>query len=60
MLEPHAEKTEEVTGTLNLEKVEKETIERAIRRANGNITQAAEYLGITRYSLYRKLEKLEQ
>ena len=60
MLEPHAEKAEEVTGTLNLEKVEKETIERAIRRANGNITQAAEYLGITRYSLYRKLEKLEQ
>lgn len=60
MLEPQPEKIEESTGTLNLEKVEKETIERAMRRANGNLSQAAEYLGITRYSLYRKLEKLEQ
>lgn len=43
---------------LNLSKLEKDAIERAIRRANGNITKAAELLGITRFSLYRKLERL--
>lgn len=43
---------------LNLSSLEKDAIERALRRAEGNITQAAELLGITRYALYRKLDKL--
>jgi len=43
---------------LNLNLLEKDAIERALRRAEGNITQAAELLGITRYALYRKLDKL--
>lgn len=43
---------------LNLSVLEKEAIERAIRRAEGNVTRAAELLGITRFALYRKLEKL--
>ena len=38
--------------------LEKEAIERALRRADGNITRAAELLGITRFALYRKLDKL--
>lgn len=42
---------------LNLSILEKEAIERALRRADGNITKAAELLGITRFTLYRKLEK---
>lgn len=42
----------------NLVEVEKMTIERAIKATGGNMSQAAEYLGITRYALYRKMEKL--
>ena len=41
----------------NLEEVEKTTIERAVKKANGNLSYAAELLGITRYTLYRKIEK---
>lgn len=43
--------------TLNLETLEKEAIEKALRRSEGNVTRAAELLGITRFALYRKLEK---
>lgn len=43
---------------LNLSSLERDAIERALRRAEGNVTRAAELLGITRYSLYRKLDKL--
>lgn len=49
-------KEEEVI--LNLEQLERQAIEKALRISNGNISRAAEYLGITRYALYRKLEKL--
>ncbi|MCD8261157.1 MAG: sigma-54 dependent transcriptional regulator [Bacteroides sp.] len=42
----------------NLNELEKLTIERAMKRAGGNVTRAAELLGITRFTLYRKLEKL--
>lgn len=43
---------------LNLERLERQAIERAMRLSEGNVTRAAEYLGITRFALYRKLEKL--
>ncbi|MDR1340357.1 MAG: sigma-54 dependent transcriptional regulator [Prevotellaceae bacterium] len=42
----------------NLNKLEQEAIERAFRQSEGNIKLAAELLGITRYALYRKMEKL--
>ena len=45
-------------GELNLEKVERNVIERALRVSGGNVTRAAELLGITRFTLYRKMEKL--
>jgi len=41
----------------NLELVEKEIIRRAIDKHKGNISQAAEELGLTRASLYRRLGK---
>jgi len=37
--------------------VEKYAIEQALKMANGNLSYAAEILGITRYALYRKIEK---
>jgi DNA-binding NtrC family response regulator len=47
--------TEELT--MNLEELERDAISRAMKRADGNISRAAELLGITRYALYRKLGK---
>lgn len=43
--------------TLNLEKLEREAIAEAMQSADGNVSMAAELLGITRYTLYRKMEK---
>ena len=43
---------------LNLEQLERQAIERAMRLSEGNVSRAADYLGITRFALYRKLEKL--
>lgn len=44
--------------SLNLQSLEREAIKRAISLSNGNLTQAAELLGITRFALYRKIDKL--
>ncbi len=41
----------------NLEEVEKLLIRKVLKKFNGNITQAASELGLTRSSLYRRLEK---
>lgn len=43
--------------SLNLEELERQTIRRALEQSNGNLSVAAELLGITRYSLYRKIDK---
>ena len=40
-----------------MEEMEKERIRRALSDCNGNVTRAAASLGITRASLYRRLEK---
>ncbi|MEM7107380.1 MAG: helix-turn-helix domain-containing protein, partial [Bacteroidota bacterium] len=40
-----------------LEDVEKILIRKVLKKYNGNITQAASELGLTRSSLYRRLEK---
>lgn len=45
-------------ATLNLEDLERQAIMRAISIHDGNLTLAAETLGISRYTLYRKIEKL--
>lgn len=44
---------------LNLETLEKNAIEKAIKLSKGNYTMAAEMLGISRFSLYRKIDKLK-
>lgn len=41
----------------NLESVEKSVIQKVINKHNGNISKAAKELGLTRASLYRRLEK---
>ncbi|MFN7705026.1 MAG: sigma-54-dependent transcriptional regulator [Chryseotalea sp.] len=41
----------------NLDEVEKLLIRKVLKKYNGNITQAANELGLTRSSLYRRLEK---
>ncbi len=43
--------------TYNLEEVEKALILKVMDRHKGNVTQAARELGITRTSLYRRMEK---
>jgi transcriptional regulator with PAS, ATPase and Fis domain len=43
--------------TLNLDEVEKAAVAKAIHLHNGNISKAAEELGLTRASLYRRMEK---
>lgn len=43
--------------TFNLEEVEKTIIQKVLKQNQGNITQAAKELGLTRTSLYRRMEK---
>jgi DNA-binding NtrC family response regulator len=43
--------------SLNLADVERDAIRQAVRKSNGNLTRAAEELGIGRTTLYRKMEE---
>lgn len=43
--------------TLKLTDVERDVIREAVRKSNGNLTKAAEELGIGRTTLYRKMEE---
>ena len=45
------------SNTLNLDEVEKTAIVKALNMHNGNISKAADELGLTRASLYRRMEK---
>ncbi|GAB4124552.1 MAG: sigma-54 dependent transcriptional regulator [Raineya sp.] len=44
-------------NSLNLDDIEKDMIQKAVEKHNGNISKAAKELGLTRASLYRRLEK---
>ncbi len=43
--------------TLNLEEIEKNTIVKALKKCSGNISKTAQELGVTRKTLYKKIEK---
>jgi len=47
-------------GNLNLETLEQDAIRRAVAQADGNLNKAAELLGITRFALYRKMNRDEK
>ncbi len=53
------ENEEVVTPNTNLEATEKMLIRKVIDKHGGNISKAAKELGITRASLYRRIEKYE-
>jgi DNA-binding NtrC family response regulator len=46
-----------IFDTYNLEEVEKKVIKKVLDENEGNITKAAKELGLTRTSLYRRIEK---
>lgn len=52
---PRSKKTE-ADENLNLADMESRTIEKALERTGGNLTKAAKLLGISRFTLYRKLK----
>ncbi|HKK67515.1 MAG TPA: sigma-54 dependent transcriptional regulator, partial [Bacteroidales bacterium] len=43
--------------TFNLDDIERHVIEKVLKQNQGNVTQAASQLGLTRTSLYRRMEK---
>ncbi len=49
----------EVGNLTTLEEMEKEYIAKVLKSVGGNINQSAQILGISRYTLYRKLKKSE-
>jgi len=51
------EANDDAADLFNLDDVEKQTIQKAINKHSGNISKAAKELGLTRASLYRRLEK---
>ena len=58
MLKSQQSTGDEVTlSSYNIEDMERNVIQKALRKYNGNISQAAKELGLTRASLYRRLEK---
>ena len=56
-LSEKADAKKDMSENYNLDEVEKVVIQRAINKHSGNISKAAKELGLTRASLYRRLEK---
>ncbi|MGI9534667.1 MAG: sigma-54-dependent transcriptional regulator [Thermodesulfobacteriota bacterium] len=53
------DKTESGHAVLKLDKIEKQTLQKALRESQGNKSKAAKMLGISRDTLYRKLKEYE-
>ena len=56
-LSEKADVKRDLSENFNLDEVEKIVIQKAINKHSGNISKAAKELGLTRASLYRRLEK---
>jgi len=57
---PEVEDSESVViSNFNLDHVEKIMIQRILTKYHGSVTQAAKELGLTRTSLYRRMEKYD-
>lgn len=52
-------KIDSMITDLNLDNIEKQVIEKALKKHQGNISHSAKKLGITRTSLYRRMEKYD-
>lgn len=52
-----AEQAENSDKVESLDQTERQAIEKALRLSDGNLTSASQLLGITRQSLYRRMEK---
>ncbi len=55
--ETTADNATHTSAELNLDKLEQSAVENALRKHGGNISHAARELGLTRTSLYRRMEK---
>ncbi|MGE4513801.1 MAG: sigma-54-dependent transcriptional regulator [Chryseobacterium sp.] len=59
LLMPNDEELEKTVVNLNLEEMEEILIKKALKKHRGNISLAAEDLGLSRAALYRRMEKFE-
>ena len=57
VLASHENKRKKTIETLNLELLEQQAIDKAMLQSEGNMNKAAELLGISRFALYRKINK---
>lgn len=57
--EEHLEAPAVTAHSLDLDELEREAVQRALQKHDGNISKAAKELGLSRGALYRRLEKYE-
>ena len=57
--EPMESKPQLQAQSLDLDEIEREAVQRALQKHEGNISKAAKELGLSRGALYRRLEKYE-
>ena len=59
LLMPQDEESDKLITNLNIEEMEEILIKKALKKHKGNISLAAEDLGLSRAALYRRMEKFE-